>query len=200
MKAILIIADIGSPPLLHELLSQLPDDFGVPIVVLQSYDTGIFEASTAVFQRTVGLEVLLLEEETPLSSGCVYFARPQVMYSLDDSDGPLILRAVSESDSYGLDKLISQFSEACDDQLAVIFLSGRGRPEELPELGRALNDSRAEILVLEDSEAVAPDLGRAVRSYLPETQVLGIARLSDYLRRQGEALPRGNKMGAARPQ
>ncbi len=190
MKAVLIITDIGGPPLLHELLSQLPPDYGVPVVVLQSFDVGIFEASTAVLQRTVQLQVSPLEAETPLLPGYVYFARPHSIYSVDDADGPLIVRTVEPSGKTRLGRIVSEFATVCDDQLAVLFLSGQGRAEELPEICQALAASRAEVLVLNTSEAAAPELGQTICDNLDSAHICGLTQLADYLRLQGAPLPR----------
>ncbi|MFH2055537.1 MAG: chemotaxis protein CheB [bacterium] len=190
MKAVLIITDIGGPPLLHELLSQLPENFGAPIVVLQSFDVGIFDASTAVFQRTVQLQVEPLAAETTLLPGCVYFARPQEVYDVDGSDGPLIVRQTEPGEASRLGQIVRQFAEICDEELVVLFLSGKGQPQELPEVCQALNDSRAEVLVLDESEAVVAAMGKKVREAIGSARVLMMADMTALLRGRIELLPR----------
>lgn len=199
MKAVLIITDIGGPPLLHDLLSQIPEKFGAPIVVLQSFDVGIFEASTAVLQRTVHLQVESLAAETTLLPGSVYFARPQVCYGVDGSDGPLVVHESEPSEGSRLGTIVGQFAEVCDDQLLVLFLSGKGQPQELPDVCRVLNDSRAEVLVLDESESGVAAMGRAVRESVAVTTVLSMADIAALLRGRAELLPRAGDAGVSRP-
>jgi chemotaxis response regulator CheB len=185
MDLILIVTDIGGPPALHDLLSQLSRDFGVPIVVLQSFDVGVLETSAAVLRRTVQLEVSILDKGSKLIGGKVYFARPEIAYNLAVVDGQLEVKpaasAVTEPQHGVLVQTIVGMAKLCRERLTAVFLSGRGRGEELATSCKELQEAGAEILVLDRLETVVSDMGRQVMKHAATAREVGIGQLVEYL-------------------
>lgn len=182
MDLILIVTDIGGPPALHDLLSQLSRDFGVPIVVLQSFDVGVLETSAAVLRRTVQLDVSILDKRSRLKGGQVYFARPEIAYNLAVVDGQLEVEpAAKESKPGVLVQTVTGMAALCRERLTVVFLSGRGRGEELASSCTELQQAGSDILVLDRFEAVVSDMGKQVMKYAATAREVGIGQLVEYL-------------------
>jgi two-component system chemotaxis response regulator CheB len=182
MKLVLVVTDIGGPPALHELLSQLPKNYGVPIVVLQSFDVGVLETSTAVLKRTLQLEVSLIEEATELHSGHVYFTRPEVCHHLTVNKSGLVVEPGNPGACEGIfADTIRSFAAICGEELTVVFLSGRGKGEELIKGCRLLAESGGAILVLDRHEAVVSDMGKQVLKYAGLASEVGATEIVEYL-------------------
>ncbi|MCK4856984.1 MAG: chemotaxis protein CheB [candidate division Zixibacteria bacterium] len=191
MKLVLIITDIGGPPALHDLLSQLPKDYQLPIVVIQSSDAGIFEASAAVLNRTVQLEVAMLGDDAVLQAGHVYFARPEKLYRLDQVDSGLAVKMEDESlTEAALCGTIENFAQCCGKQLAVIFLSGKTAGEELLTGCRRLENQGCRILVLDREEAPVFDMGKQILSRIPSAEEISIAGIVHFLAAPDDSLSR----------
>jgi two-component system chemotaxis response regulator CheB len=181
-RLVLIVSDIGGPPKLHELLSQLPQNFRVPILVVQSVDVGILEASTAVLERTVQLEVAMLDTDTDLRPGHVYFARPGVGYQVSRTDDRILLAAEQRrQDIQALPVIIERLVEALGAELSALFLSGRRVEVNLPSAWSSLDDSGAGVIVLDPNEAEVADLGRQVLVDCPSAAEMNSEEIVNYL-------------------
>lgn len=182
MRLVLIVTDIGGPPALHDLLSQLPKNYGVPIVVLQSFDVGVLETSAAVLRRTLQLKVSLIEEATELQSGHVYFTRPEVCHHLTMNSSGLTVEPGTSGTCGGIfTDTISSFAGACGEQLTVVFLSGKGKGEELIKSCHFLAESGGAVLVLDRHEAVVSDMGKQVLKHAGLASEVGATEIVEYL-------------------
>jgi two-component system chemotaxis response regulator CheB len=182
MRLVLLVADVGGPPALHDLLSQLPRQFKSPIVVLQSVDVGLLETSAAVLKRTIQLRVSLIEGATSLESGQVYFARPDMTYLLRRTPQQLLIEPVSAGgQDAALAQTVVSITEACPGEATAIFLSGTSRGQELASGCRALVEADCEILVLDRLEAVVSDMAKQVLKYAPSARELTIIEIVDHL-------------------
>lgn len=109
--AVLVLAGLGGPDAVRQLLGALPTDFARPVMVQQRLDGGRYDKLVAQMQRATAAPVALAESGHPAQAGTVYIL-PDKM-GLDSSDG-------------------LRFDEAGDDVLvalpaadsAVLLLSG----------------------------------------------------------------------------
>ena len=73
-QLVAIAASIGGPSALHEILSVLPRDFGVPIMVVQHIGHGFTKGVADWLDTLSPVRVKVAEHREPLSPGVVYFA------------------------------------------------------------------------------------------------------------------------------
>lgn len=108
---VLVMAGIGGPDAVRQLLGALPDSFPRPVLVRQRLDGGRYDKLVAQMQRATKLPVTLADAGSPLAAGTVYIVAPELGVA-DDGDG---LRFSSGGDL--LDTLAS-------DDSAILLLSG----------------------------------------------------------------------------
>jgi len=71
-KIIVLAASLGGPPLVNDILSGLPGDFTIPIVVMQQMESDFSEPLTSAWSKTSTLRMIRLAQEEQLRQGCAY--------------------------------------------------------------------------------------------------------------------------------
>jgi len=182
MQLVLFIADIGGPPALHDILSQIPEEFALPVVVLPSLEDGIFGFSAAALEHTIALKVEQLEDNTLLRAGSVYFAQPSTTYQPVRSDAEVRARFV-EGDQAGdaVRQTLENFATVYQDQIIVVLLSGRGREDEVAQACSCLEEFGSTIVVLDRHEALVFDMGGAVLQQVHSSSELAASEIVELL-------------------
>jgi two-component system chemotaxis response regulator CheB len=85
-KIIILAASLGGPPLVNDILSGLPPDFDLPILVLQHMESDFSEPLTAAWSKTSALDLVRLNREVRLTQGSAYVV-PHNMYPVFESTG-----------------------------------------------------------------------------------------------------------------
>ena len=158
--AVVVLAGIGGPDAVRQLLGALPEGFARPVVVRQRLDGGRHDRLVQQMQRATTLPVALAEAGTTLQSGRIYIlpdgmtTTPQgesAVFSATDAPVP-VLAGLSAGDS------------------AILLLSGSD-PAVVPEVmaaasqgalvaGQALDDcfdsAASAALVAAGGQAIAP--------------------------------------------
>lgn len=98
--AVLVMAGIGGPDAVRQLLGALPKDFPRPVLVQQRLDGGRYDKLVSQMQRATPLPVKLAESGLPATGGAVYIMPADV--GVKFSDGGI------------------QFTAGTDDVLAVL--------------------------------------------------------------------------------
>ncbi len=175
-RLIVIVADIGGPVALHNLLSELPADFRLPIVILLTSDPLLHESSISALQRTTPLKLHRAKSETDLRAGHVYFAISGRACSLNNTGQRLALKP-DRADERWISSSISRFAEQLGASLTVVFLSGRGDDADTCPACSALEHHRCDTLVLSSAESVVSDLGRSVLAHHPAARELSAQQI-----------------------
>lgn len=76
-ELIAIGASVGGPQVLKEILSRLPSNFPVPIVIVQHMSAGFITGFTKWLDSNVAIKIKLAEENEILQPGVVYIAPDQ---------------------------------------------------------------------------------------------------------------------------
>lgn len=103
--AVLVMAGIGGPDAVRQLLGALPADFQRPVLVLQRLDGGRYDKLVAQMQRATPLSVRLAESGQIALAGHIYImpAELRVSAGIDglrfNSDGDEILTVLPAADS-----------------------------------------------------------------------------------------------------
>lgn len=120
-------ASTGGPPLLQQILSALPADFGAAVLVVQHMMDGFAENFVAWLNQSSRLPVRLAENGLRVSSGEVYVAPDGCHLELGPDERIVLSRAAPEN---GLRPAVSALFRSvalcCGRQGAGIILTGMG--------------------------------------------------------------------------
>lgn len=130
--AVLVMAGIGGPDAVRQLLAALPEDFPRPVLVQQRLDGGRYDKLVAQMQRATALPVKLAEPGLPAIGGVIYILPAGVCIKVEEAG--------------------MQFTDGGDDVLAalpsagsaVLLLSG----SDPAQVDAVMNHSRAGALVI----------------------------------------------------
>ena len=130
-EAVLIGASTGGPPLLGEIVSCLPPDFPVPVVIAQHMPASF---TGALARRLDGLARVGVREVTgqmPLEPGVVYIGRGDADVVISASGRRLIARSVPAATTYrwhpSVDRLVASARAATSPtKLIGVLLTGMG--------------------------------------------------------------------------
>ena len=196
VKLIGIGASTGGPPVLQTILSGLPKDFPVPLLIVQHIARGFLPGMVDWLNETTGLRVhIAAHGATPLP-GHAYVA-PDDFHLAADARGHLVLaREPAES---GLRPAVSYLFRSLADSYGAnavgVLLTGMGRDGAV-ELKRMMNHGAHTIAQDRDSSIVHGMPGAAIELGAA-SQVLAadkiaralIARIEGWLSFAGEIKP-----------
>ncbi|MFC3552363.1 chemotaxis protein CheB [Lysobacter cavernae] len=103
--AVLVLAGIGGPDAVRQLLGALPETFAWPVLVQQRLDGGRYDKLVAQMQRATPLLVKLAEPGVPAIGGVIYILPAGVGIAVDeagirfDDAGADVLAALPAADS-----------------------------------------------------------------------------------------------------
>jgi len=132
-RLLLIVTSEGGPPVVHSLLSQLPEDFPVPIVLYAGFATGALEPICNAWNKTTFLSVEAVSGTTPLVEGRVYVLSQNMSAQIERIDNGLKLAIdwkTPVTDSPALVSLIRSAVRCLGDDLYVILSGGMKRNSE----------------------------------------------------------------------
>ena len=127
-KAVAIASSLGGATVLDTILSQLPGDFPVPIVVAQHISAGFAEALAEWLGRKTPLEVKVAAQADRLTPGRVLIAPPEYNMQVDAS-GMVELSPSSPGHIYhpSCDKLLTSVARSYRERSVGIILTGMGQ-------------------------------------------------------------------------
>lgn len=111
--AVLVMAGIGGPDAVRQLLGALPEGFARPVLVQQRLDGGRYDRLVTQMQRATRLEVHLATAGMLAQPGCVYIMPAEVSVEVGDYGVRFLLERA--------DKVLDRLSSA---DSAVLLLSG----------------------------------------------------------------------------
>lgn len=167
MRLISILTDIGGPVALHNILSELPRDFGTPIVVMQPAGEVLVESAIAALRHTTELRISSIHAEEELKAGSVYFVETGRLYLPDADRNMLKLVDSTECGRNGAATMLGALARLLGSEMTVVFLSGRGDGKEIQHVCSALEQCGCQVLVLDKKESVVDELGQCALKYSP---------------------------------
>ncbi len=178
MRLITIVTDIGGPIALHGILSELPREFGAPIVVMQPAGEVLVESAIAALRRTTKLRIVQMKAEEELEAGTVYFAESGSGYQPGaDRNRLMLVHARGRGGHSGIAGTMGALARLLGSELTVIFLSGRGDATEIKHICSALEQCGSRVLVLDRKESVVEELGQSALRFAPSAKELSAARI-----------------------
>jgi two-component system chemotaxis response regulator CheB len=122
-----IVASTGGPPVLADILSRLPGDYPLPIVVAQHIANGFAAGMVTWLNSRSSQEIMKPEDGAPLLPGRVYIAPPEFNMEINTNKQIILLRR-QPNDMYrpSCDALLTSVSRVYGPASVGVILSGMG--------------------------------------------------------------------------
>ncbi len=128
INMIVIGASAGGPPVLQKILSKLPKNFPVPILVVQHISKGFIDGLIKWIGTSISCEVHLADQGDKLLPGHVYFAPDDYHMGVGNSGRIILSRAKPERNSRpSISFLFRSAAEQHGQATAGILLTGMGK-------------------------------------------------------------------------
>ncbi|MEI6308611.1 MAG: chemotaxis-specific protein-glutamate methyltransferase CheB [bacterium] len=155
-------ASTGGPPILVRILSELPGDFPLPILIVQHISPGFIQGMVDWLKDSIHLSVELAQQAAPLLPGHVYLAPDDWQFGLDAADRVTLSKDPPENDLRpSVSFLFRSVSKRWGAQSIGVLLSGMGS-DGARELGAIRRQGGVTIAQNEESSAVFGMPGAAV--------------------------------------
>ena len=127
IRVVAIGASAGGPPVVAEILSELPADLPWPVLIVQHISTGFAPGLVDWLARSTPLTVKLAEADEPTRPGTVYVAADGAHLGL--ADGRVRLAADPEVDGFrpSASFLLRSVARAAGPGAVGVLLTGMGR-------------------------------------------------------------------------
>jgi two-component system chemotaxis response regulator CheB len=160
-------ASTGGPPALQTILSDLPENFGVPLLIVQHIAPGFLPAMVEWLNETTALRVHVAAHGTRPLPGNVYIA-PDDFHLAVNSRGHLVLARTAPENGMrpAVSHLFRSLASMCGPRAIGVLLTGMGI------------DGAAELKLMKDRGAftIAQDQGSSIVHGMPREAIeLGAA-------------------------
>lgn len=163
IRVIAMGASTGGPPVLQTILSGLPKDFPVPVLIVQHIVPGFLRGFVEWLGQSTGLPVHEAKQGELLLPGNVYVAPDEVQMGVGTGNRILLSRNETENDLCpSVSYLFRSVQKIFGAQAVGILLTGMGKDgaEEL----KLMRDSGAVTIVQDEESSVVYGMpGEAVR-------------------------------------
>ena len=142
-RLLVIGASTGGPEALHRILSGLPGNFPLPILIVQHMAAGFLQGLCDWLSRSCPLPVTLAREEEPIRPGMVYIAPDDRHLGISENFAVRLSHAPLEKGVRpAVGYLFRSALKACGRRTVAVLLTGMG------------SDGAAEMKALRDAGAV----------------------------------------------
>lgn len=181
-QAIVIGASAGAIEALATILSPLPADYPVPIIVVVHIPPHKDSKLASVFQNKCRINACEAEDKQTIEAGTVYFAPPNY-HLLVEQDGFLSLSSEEEIlfSRPSIDVLFESAADAYGSNLLGIILTGAN--EDGSNGLKAVVSRHGTAIVQDPLSAAAAAMPRAAIKMVPEALILPPNEIAAYLMR-----------------
>ena len=129
---VLIGTSTGGPPALEAVLTQLPADFPLPVMVAQHMPATFTGAMARRLDNLCAIEVVEVDEPMPLVAGRAYVGRGDADLLVSRRSGGLVALPAPASSKYlwhpSVDRMVESALKAVPaEQLLAVLMTGMGR-------------------------------------------------------------------------
>jgi two-component system chemotaxis response regulator CheB len=151
-KVVVIGASTGGPPVLSEILEELPSDYPLPILVVQHMSKGFIDNFVEWMREHCLINIKIAQNGERLKSGNVYFGADGQHLTIDK--GKVKFCNPVEGDMFvpSVSKLFASAADYFPEETVAILLSGMGR-DGAQEM-RVLKDKGAFTIVQDEMSSV----------------------------------------------
>lgn len=182
-EVLIIGCSVGGPQALKIILSKLPKDFPLPILIVQHMTNGFIEGFAKWLNDNSKLTVKCAEDNEVLVSGKVYFAPDNHHLEIKRIQGALASTLTKgptvSSFCPSVTVLLKSAANVCGKTAIGILLTGMGNDgaEGLLELKRA----KGHTLIQDQESAVVFGMAGVAQSIGAVDQVVELDQIADYL-------------------
>jgi two-component system chemotaxis response regulator CheB len=129
VEVIAIGASTGGPPVIEKILSCLPGDFSIPVVLVQHMTPGFIQGFTQWLKKSSLLTIKLAQENESLIPGCVYIAPDHVHIKISANKNIIFTKdpPVHGGIRPAVSMLFESLAENMKKKSVGILLTGMGR-------------------------------------------------------------------------
>lgn len=181
-KAIVIGASAGALEALGAVLSPLPADYELPIIIVVHIPPDKKSVMAEVLQTKCSMTVKEAEDKEPLSSGTVYISPPDY-HLLVEKEGILSL-SVEDPVLYSRPSINVLFETAADafgEQLIGIILTGANH-DGADGITRVCGEG-GKAIVLDPAKAFVSTMPEAALRACPAAEKMSLEEISSYLKK-----------------
>lgn len=181
VEMVLMGASTGGPPIICEILQQIPKPVSVPIVVVQHISKGFSRGLAEWLGQSTGLQTVIVEQSTRLEKGTVYIAA---------DDGNLVFSSTNtvkpqtDSDTRGprpnIDQMFNTAAARCRATIVAYLMTGMGSDgaaglARLRQAGAITVAQEPETCAVDSMPTSAIQAGAAQLTLAPEQMVAYLA-------------------------
>jgi two-component system chemotaxis response regulator CheB len=184
-ELVAIGTSIGGPQALKVILSALPADFPIPIVVVQHMTAGFMQGFTKWLNDNTPLKVKSAEHLEVLNKGTVYFAPDNFHLEVKRKNGHLIANLISSDPVSGFrpsaSVLLKSVANTCGKHAIGILLTGMGSDGSLGLL--ELKKQHGLTLIQDAESSVVFGMAGVAQSLGAVDEIIELEQFSDYLKK-----------------
>ncbi len=182
-EIVAIGTSIGGPQVLKNIISQLPNSFPVPIVIVQHMTDGFMNGFTQWLNNNCSLTIKNAENDEILKKGFVYFAPDHFHLTIERSNKNLIAKLLRDKPVSGfcpsITVLLKSIAKTCQQNALGVLLTGMGSDgaEGLLELKKAGGHT----IIQDKKSCVVFGMGNIAQSIGAVDKVVEIDQMADYI-------------------
>ncbi|KTD04706.1 chemotaxis-specific protein-glutamate methyltransferase CheB [Fluoribacter gormanii] len=176
-------ASVGGPMALKTILSQLPPDFPLPIMIVQHMSPGFVRGFAQWLDENTRLQVKNAVHHEPLQKGTVYVAPEHQHMEIERVHEQLICKLVDGVPVSGfcpsITRLLQSIAKVSGNKAIGILLTGMSDDgaEGLLELKKAYGHT----LIQNQESSIVFGMGAVAQSLNAVDQVIGLEHIASYL-------------------
>lgn len=183
IKIIAIGASVGGPQALKLILSKLPANFPVPIVVVQHMTPGFINGFAKWLNDVIPLHCKVAENFESLKAGTVYFAADGCHLEIMSADHVYLANLVKGSEVAGfcpsITKTFTSIAAIAKHHALGILLTGMGHDGAEGLL--SLKKAKAHTIIQDEKSCVVFGMASVAASLHAHDTVVELAKMADYL-------------------
>lgn len=182
-EVVCIGASIGGPQALKTILAKLPEDFPLPIVVVQHMTEGFINGFAQWLNDDIALQVKITEQGEVLRKGVVYFAPDGYHLEVTRTHENLVAKLTKSPPVAGfcpsITVLFASAAKICGKNAVGVLLTGMGHDgaHGLLELKKALGHT----FIQDSKSAVVFGMAGVAQSLGAIDKVVELDQIADYL-------------------
>ena len=178
-QLVVIGCSLGGMHALQTILSRLPPDFCVPIVVAQHRHRNSNEGLPAYFRRSTHFNVVDAEDKQWIKPSHIYLAPADYHLLVERGELHLSLEAAVRHSRPSIDVLFESAADAYGPQLIGVVLTGSN--EDGARGAQRIKQAGGLVVVQDPLTAEAPEMPSAVAAMVKVDRVLPLEEIASFL-------------------
>lgn len=186
LKIVALGSSTGGPEALYFILSQIPDNFSLPIVIVQHITDGFLPGLITWLQRKSALPIeMIAENNQPLLPGHVYFAPDGMHLGIKKGEAtPIAFFERSDPIDYfrpSVSYLFSSIAESYPKQALAGLLTGMGRDGASGLL--KMKESGSHTFIQSESSCVVFGMPGVAKRIGAECDIIDLMKIPEYIKK-----------------